>query len=211
MMTNDEAKTVLFNMLGKGIFVEDTKENQAILAALRALEREPYTDAIIRQAAIVQLSHNKTGDDDCDVIIQKDIETIKALPPVTTRGELPSCEDCMNGNQEEKAKLCQKSYLAGMEHSQEPCEYAISRQAVLDLCERFDGCVPYSVLSNYDMLPPVTPKPKIGHLILFDECSNSGYYCSECQKKVVKEGWSNTVKKIKYCPNCGAKMEEVKE
>lgn len=39
-------------------------------------------DTISRDKAIVQLSHNKTGDDDCDVIIQKDIETIKALPPV---------------------------------------------------------------------------------------------------------------------------------
>ncbi|MBR2554310.1 MAG: hypothetical protein IKE94_05545 [Aeriscardovia sp.] len=40
-------------------------------------------DAISRQAAIVQLSHNKNGDDDCDVIIQRDVETIKALPSVT--------------------------------------------------------------------------------------------------------------------------------
>ncbi len=48
---------------------------------------------------------------------------------------------------------------------------------------------------------------RTGQWILLDECLNSGYYCSECQKKVVKEGWSNTVKKIKYCPNCGAKME----
>ena len=46
-----------------------------------------------------------------------------------------------------------------------------------------------------------------GHFILLDECANSGYYCSKCHKKVVKEGWSNTVKKIKYCPNCGIKME----
>lgn len=30
------------------------------------------------------------------------------------------CENCCNGNQIEKAKLCQKSYLAGMEHKQEP-------------------------------------------------------------------------------------------
>lgn len=49
-------------------------------------------------------------------------------------------------------------------------------------------------------------KPRTAHWILLDECSNSGYYCSECYKKVVKEGWSNTVKKIKFCPNCGAKM-----
>ena len=40
-------------------------------------------DCISRQAVIIQLSHNKNGNDDCDVIIQKDIETIKALSPVT--------------------------------------------------------------------------------------------------------------------------------
>ena len=51
-------------------------------------------------------------------------------------------------------------------------------------------------------------QPKTGHWILLDECSNSGYYCSECHKKVIKEGWSKTVKKVKYCPNCGAKMAE---
>ena len=38
-------------------------------------------DSIDRQAAIIQLSHNKIGNDDCDVIIQRDIETIKQLPP----------------------------------------------------------------------------------------------------------------------------------
>ena len=37
-------------------------------------------DPIERQDAIIQLSHNKNGDDDCDVIVQKDIETIKQLP-----------------------------------------------------------------------------------------------------------------------------------
>ena len=45
----------------------------------------------------------------------------------------------------------------------ELCEDAISRQAVLDLYERFNGSVPYSVLSSYDTLPPVTPQQKIGH------------------------------------------------
>ena len=39
-----------------------------------------------------------------------------------------SCETCCNGNQEEKAKLCQKSYLAGMEHkSLESCEDVVDR------------------------------------------------------------------------------------
>ena len=53
--------------------------------------------------------------------------------------------------------------------------------------------------------------PETAHWVLLDECANSGYYCSRCRKKVVKEGWSDTVKKIKFCPNCGAKMQGVKK
>lgn len=64
----------------------------------------------------------------------------------------------------------------------------------------------YDAVSAIEDLPSVTPQPKMGHWILLDECVNSGYYCSECLKKVVKEGWSNTVKKIKYCPNCGVNI-----
>ena len=45
------------------------------------------SDLISRQVAIVQLSHNKNGNDDCDVIIQKDIETIKQLPSIANDGE----------------------------------------------------------------------------------------------------------------------------
>lgn len=37
-------------------------------------------DQISRQAAIIALSHNKVGDDDADVVIQHDIETLKGLP-----------------------------------------------------------------------------------------------------------------------------------
>lgn len=62
------------------------------------------------------------------------------------------------------------------------------------------------VLDMLHMLPAVKPERETGYLILLDDCSNSGYYCSACQKKLVKEGWSNTVKKIKFCPNCGVKL-----
>lgn len=50
--------------------------------------KDPREDCISRNAAIVQLSHNKIGDDDCDVIIQKDIETIKALAPVMPKPKI---------------------------------------------------------------------------------------------------------------------------
>lgn len=45
-------------------------------------------------------------------------QLIKAIMNGTPLEQEP-CENCCNGNQIEKAKLCQKSYLAGMEHKQE--------------------------------------------------------------------------------------------
>ena len=50
-----------------------------------------------------------------------------------------------------------------------------------------------------------------GEWIYLDECANSGYYCSICHKKLVKNGWSDTVKKIKFCPNCGADMRKAEK
>lgn len=122
----------------------------------------------------------------------------------------------------------------GLIREQEPCDDAISRQAAINIvslhCLTIDETV-----KAINSLPSVTQKSakdyldmadrkakkikdaltdnsqKYGKWILLDECANSGYYCSNCQKKLVKEGWSNTVKKIKYCPNCGAKMQESEE
>ena len=48
----------------------------------RLKEQESCEDCISRKAAIVQLSYNKIGNDDYEMIIQDDINTIKALPPV---------------------------------------------------------------------------------------------------------------------------------
>ena len=59
--------------------------------------------------------------------------------------------------------------------------------------------------------PTIEPERKTGKWTLLEECANAGYYCSECRKRVVKEGWSGTVKKIKFCPNCGADMRSEAE
>ena len=106
----------------------------------------------------------------------------------------------------------------------ELCKDTISRQDALDalhMClstNSYDDDVTGDSYICYEEaeyeienLPPVTPKPKMGQWVLLDECSNSGYYCSECHKKLVREGWSGTVKKIKYCPNCGCRMVEPQE
>ena len=102
----------------------------------------------------------------------------------------------------------------------EPYDDAISRQAAIkDICrhctpEKPEKCPTAEICHIYQelkALPPVNLAEKVGQWIKIDDCSNSGYYCSKCHKKVVKEGWSDTVKIIKYCPNCGAKMRKVEE
>lgn len=81
---------------------------------------------------------------------------------------------------------------------QEPCEDAISRQAVLDMMQmRMGGKELY--MAVYD-LPSVTPKQKAGkwieHCYQNLSCSNCGYIVADTD-----------IDEYKYCPNCGAKME----
>ena len=54
------------------------------------------------EMAVKALELTKTG-------LLKDCESCKAH-------EQELCDICCNGNQEEKAKLCQRSFLAGWEH-----------------------------------------------------------------------------------------------
>lgn len=49
---------------------------------------------------------------------------------------------------------------------------------------------------------------KHGYWFALDECSNEGVYCSVCNKKVYKLNYANQKLKSKYCPNCGAIMDE---
>ena len=54
---------------------------------------------------------------------------------------------------------------------------------------------------------------KHGHWVSLTDCANAGAYCSVCNKKVYKEDYALCKRKNKlrsnYCPNCGAKMDEV--
>ena len=61
-----------------------------------------------------------------------------------------------------------------------------------------------------DALPSVAIPNKVGHWIFLDECANEGVYCSECNKKVFRADFSNTMQKwknYKFCPHCGHPME----
>lgn len=115
----------------------------------------------------------------------------------------------------------------------EPCGDCISRQVVLEaidakaweFCDyliregRNDEQKPVSHFADNlrecvgEDLPPVTPQPKVGRWIMSDD----GLYrpiCNRCAAHPWK-GYIPTVEEateaFKYCPTCGAKMQEVEE
>lgn len=115
----------------------------------------------------------------------------------------------IKANDEESTKYNQESIealnMAIKALKQEPSEDCISREQAIKATygfERYTGIdeAPYeyaeSILRD---LPPVIPQPKMGHWI--DEFG--GCECSECG--CLEAGYSD------YCPNCGAKMQEVEE
>lgn len=94
----------------------------------------------------------------------------------------------------------------------QPCEDAVSRQAVLDLAttiktDDYSGNEIMEVVEVEDIkaLPPVTPKEKTGRwevyeVVDFGEWKGTEKYkCSECGEEV-------GVFKSNFCPNCGARM-----
>lgn len=81
------------------------------------------------------------------------------------------------------------------------CSDAISRQGLLDTIDRFCDLGKRQLKEIVRDLPPVTPKQRAGHWI---ECEDEvKCFCSEC--KEISDY------PTKFCPNCGAKMEEMKE
>ena len=93
---------------------------------------------------------------------------------------------------------------------QEPCEDAVSRQAVLDMAtvietDDYSGNEIMKVVDTDDIkaLPSVAPARKKGrwipHRAKYDKTA-SVYECSICHKN---NGFENS----KYCPHCGTEME----
>ena len=103
---------------------------------------------------------------------------------------------------------------------QEPCEDAISRDAVLDttICEgiscnecsfnEIDGESGCLLHARIDELPPVTPSRRKGHWRKTPKAvMGEGYmwYCDNCEYEVYQDS-SRDYPSEKFCPNCGAEM-----
>lgn len=174
---------------------------------LKALEKQLCEDTISREQAIdvvadlFEMSEYPHPYSQGKPIRLKDIkEKLKQLPPVqpkiTNKSEkLIGSNDCIDRAQAQTAIEMSAS------------RYTIAKERNgMGQVEWSDQLIKVSdAVDIIRHLSSVTPQEqKTGQWILLDECSNSGYYCSECHKKLVKEGWSGTVKKIKFCPNCGS-------
>ena len=141
------------------------------------------------------------------------IDTLKGLVfgtfDRTTAKEREALDMAIKGLENQKYAI-KEAYEKGFEYGvkdwfkakTEPCEDAISRQAVLDLMQlRLMPKEEYIAICN---LPSVTPQSKTGHWIdarFKDEWYGTMYICSKCNGEMM--GTSD------FCPNCGADMREV--
>jgi hypothetical protein len=116
-----------------------------------------------------------------------------------------------------------RKYISKLETQiveQESCVDAISREAMTETFTDFyfvmddSKGVQHELGRLYDRLnalPPVTPQQKVGKWI--DKTMQSGcgviFYNVECSECGESSELSHT--SAKYCPNCGAKMQESKE
>lgn len=106
----------------------------------------------------------------------------------------------------------------------EPCNDAVSRQAVLDTlmkCEEpcddrqdFYLDLTTEFEEKIKELPPVTPKPKTGYWInrrIIANTSIDMIVCSECGQEFSYDAETGiSISDYNYCPNCGAEMENGK-
>ena len=162
----------------------DTEDRAFIELALEALKQEPC-----KESEEVPCDNCKYLDGDgCRLVFEQ-----------AEYGEVS--DECPNDNNE----------LSSV--NPQPCEDAISRQAVLDMAttiqtDDFSGNEIIEVVDIDDVkaLPPVTPQPKTGHWVLDNDKEHGR--CSECGcKEDLVDGHSS----YKWCSNCGAKMIEPQE
>ena len=88
----------------------------------------------------------------------------------------------------------------------QPCEDAISRQAAIRLAEQGQIQGFEWQFKKLCTLPPVTTQQKVGRWI---ESNGVGMFvCSVCNESFYPMPTCMGKPLMKYCPNCGTKMEE---
>lgn len=189
--------------------------------------------AFEREAAIGNLEYAKRWKDrPTDETIDMAIKALKQEPKFIVKSDgtieqIKNCDDCIFRKEWEKiGKLL--SVILKKQTEQEPCEDAISRDAVCNIVDDIRDCISvegyWAILERLKKLPSV--KPQTGHWIMQHrkvntinyrtgedvltgeihtvkeliryECDEP--YCSECGKRAGDTSGN-------YCCFCGARME----
>ena len=103
------------------------------------------------------------------------------------------------------SELCEALDMAIKALEQMPCGDFISREYVIKLLENTKRTRKEITNRIYEV-QSVSPQPKMGRWIYTGDYITDGMLkCSEC-------GFEHDVsERFSYCPNCGAKMQEVEE
>ena len=135
--------------------------------------------------------------------------TVRAYYASLTVG-YPKGKDCKGIGDVMCSEIANSCLMAIKALEQQPCEDAISRQAVRDTifaeCSSTKLDIDFAKVlllqRKIKALPSVNPQPKIGHWI----DTGSGQKCSRCGE--IQYGYDNF---RRFCANCGAKIVEPQE
>lgn len=92
---------------------------------------------------------------------------------------------------------------------QEPCEDAVSRQAIKKLKRHNLAEGQFVSLYDIEQLPSVRPQEQTGRWIKHNTGHSRYYSCSKCSCLALNTEVADGViwKLSKYCPDCGVRME----
>ena len=147
---------------------------------------EPCADCVDRQAVLSVMSEYWAHNDGDDAM-QLSMDDIRKLPCVTpTVAKNETVEDCVS-----RADVLEKLH------------------ELLDPLEDGEDICPVDIFNEIDVLPSVTPAPKMGRWIkVVTEKNNNSevwhFECSECGEMEFRGDFEHD----NYCPNCGARMSE---
>lgn len=160
----------------------DSEYIEAYGMAIEALSAEPCDDCISRKATLEPYRVLKDTDTLCVALIRANI---RQQPSVTPK--VVECEDCIS-RQATVERLCKVAEFMNEKRNGLGSPYVMAALFIQD---------------NKDEFPTVTPKQKMGHWIIVDDCERFIAKCSECGR--IED--SRMINKYPYC-HCGAKMEE---